>query len=148
MRLRGSTGTREVDSDEALIYSSVAGLCESASAGGFRPNVGDDFTVQPRYSSGAQSPGGMPMERRRHRRVPLQIQGFLLGNSHEIEGHTLDLSLGGARFESDLTVFPGKTIMVRLVVPGSESPVSIAAAEARAGAEGTFGGRVDSVRPD
>lgn len=65
------------------------------------------------------------MERRKHRRVPAQLQGFLLGNSHEVEGHTLDLSLGGAKFESDLDVFPGKVIVVRLVVPGLESPLSI-----------------------
>ena len=25
------------------------------------------------------------MERRQHRRVPAQLQGFLLGNSHELE---------------------------------------------------------------
>lgn len=85
------------------------------------------------------------MERRKHRRVPVQIQGFLLGNSHEIEGHTLDLSLGGARFESDLAVFPGKTIMVRLIVPGAESPVSIPDAKVRWVEEQTFGVEFENV---
>ena len=42
------------------------------------------------------------MERRQHRRVPVQVQGFLLGNSHETEAMTLDLSVGGAQFECDL----------------------------------------------
>ena len=42
------------------------------------------------------------MERRQHRRVPVQVQGFLLGNSHETEAVTLDLSVGGAQFECDL----------------------------------------------
>ena len=56
------------------------------------------------------------MERRKHRRVPLQVQSYLLGNSHEIEGHTLDLSLGGAKFESELAVFPCKTIMGQEIV--------------------------------
>jgi hypothetical protein len=88
------------------------------------------------------------MERRRHRRVPVHIQGFLLGNSHEIEGHTLDLSLGGARFESDLAVFPGKTIMVRLLVPGAESPVSIPEAKVRWVDEQTFGVEFENVRPN
>jgi hypothetical protein len=88
------------------------------------------------------------MERRKHRRVPLQIQGFLLGNSHEIEGHTLDLSLGGARFESDLAVCPGKTIMVRLLVPGAQSSVSIPEAKVRWVAEQTFGVEFENVRPD
>ena len=88
------------------------------------------------------------MERRRHTRVPLQIQGFLLGNSHEIEGQTLDISLGGARFESDLPVFPGKTIMVRLVIPGAESPVSIPEARVRWVEEETFGVEFQHIRPD
>ena len=85
------------------------------------------------------------MDRRKHRRVPLQVQGFLLGNSHEIEGHTLDLSLAGARFESDLAVFPGKTIMVRLVVPGAESALSIPEAKVRWVDEQTFGVEFENV---
>jgi PilZ domain len=68
---------------------------------------------------------GNNMERRQHRRVPAQLQGFLLGNSHEIEAVTLDLSVGGARFDCDLEVYPGKVIRVRLVIPGAEEPVSI-----------------------
>ena len=88
------------------------------------------------------------MDRRKHRRVPAHIQGFLLGNSHEIEGHTLDVSLGGARFESDLDVFPEKTIMVRLVVPGAESAVSIPKAQVRWVDEQTFGVEFENVRPE
>ena len=68
---------------------------------------------------------GSNMERRQHRRVPVQLQGFLLGNSHETEAVTLDLSVGGARFDCDLEVYPGKVIRVRLVIPGAEEPVSI-----------------------
>ena len=48
------------------------------------------------------------MERRQHRRVPVQVQGFLLGNSHETEAVTLDLSVGGAKFECELEVYPGR----------------------------------------
>ena len=59
------------------------------------------------------------MERRQHRRVPAQLQGFLLGNSHEIEAVTLDVSVGGARFDCDIEVYPGKVIRVRLVIPGA-----------------------------
>ena len=36
------------------------------------------------------------MERRRHRRVPAQVKSLLRANSHEAEGETVDLSLGGA----------------------------------------------------
>ena len=45
---------------------------------------------------------GSNMERRQHRRVPAQVQGFLLGNSHEIEAVTLDLSVGGAKFDCEV----------------------------------------------
>lgn len=79
------------------------------------------------------------MERRKHRRVPANIQGFLLGNSHEIEAHTLDLSRGGARFESEMNVWPGKVIVVRLVIPGLDAPVSIDEARVQWVAEQTFG---------
>ena len=88
------------------------------------------------------------MERRKHRRVPLHLQGYLLGNSHEIEGHTLDVSLGGARFESEVDVFPGKTIMVRLLIPGAESAVSIPEARVRWVDEGTFGVEFHDLGPD
>jgi hypothetical protein len=65
------------------------------------------------------------MERRKYRRVPAQIKGLLRGNSHEVEGTTVDLSLGGAKIESDLNVHPGKVIVIRLMIPGVEEPVSI-----------------------
>jgi hypothetical protein len=65
------------------------------------------------------------MERRKHRRVPAQIKGLLCGNSHEVEGTTVDLSLGGAKIESDLNVHPGKVIVIRLMIPGVDEPVSI-----------------------
>jgi hypothetical protein len=88
------------------------------------------------------------MERRKHRRVPVQIQGMLTGNSHEVEGHTLDLSLGGAKFESDLPVFPGKTIVIRLVMPGMESPVSIPEARVQWVDEQTFGVEFQTIQSD
>jgi len=88
------------------------------------------------------------MERRRHRRVSAQVQGFLLGNSHEVEGHTLDLSLGGAQFESELDVFPGKVIVIRLVVPGLEVPLSIKEARVQWVGEQTFGVEFQTIQPD
>jgi len=72
----------------------------------------------------------------------------ILGNSHEIEGHTLDVSLGGARFESDLDVSPGKTIIVRLVVPGAESALSIPEARVRWVDKGTFGVEFHDLEAD
>ena len=88
------------------------------------------------------------MERRRHRRVTAHIQGLLLGNSHEVEGCTLDLSLGGAKFESVLDVFPGKVIVVRLVIPGLDAPLSIQEARVQWVEEQTFGVKFEKVRPD
>lgn len=78
-------------------------------------------------------------ERRQHRRVPARLKSLLLGNSHEVEGITLDLSIGGARIESDIDVFPGKQIRVRLVVPGEEEPLLIDQALVRWVDEDTFG---------
>jgi hypothetical protein len=88
------------------------------------------------------------MERRKHRRVPVHVQGFLLGNSHEVEGHTLDLSVGGARIESDLDVFPGKVIVVRLVVPGMEAPLSIPEAKVQWVDEEMFGVEFQKVKAE
>jgi PilZ domain-containing protein len=88
------------------------------------------------------------MERRQHRRVPVQLQGFLLGNSHETEAVTLDLSVGGARFDCDLEVYPGKVIRVRLVIPGVEEPVSIDEGRVQWVEGDTFGVSFQSVRPE
>lgn len=87
------------------------------------------------------------MERRQHRRVPVQLQGFLLGNSHETEAVTLDLSVGGARFDCDLEVYPGKVICVRLVIPGAEEPVSIEEGRVQWVGGDTFGVSFQNVGP-
>ena len=87
------------------------------------------------------------MERRQHRRVPAQVQEFLLGNSHEIEAVTLDLSVDGAKFDCDLEVYPGKVIRVRLIIPGAEEPISIEAARVQRVGEETFGVSFQNVRP-
>ena len=87
------------------------------------------------------------MERRQHRRVPAQMQGFLLGNSHEVEAVTLDLSVGGAKFECDIEVYPGKAIRVRLIIPGAEKPVSIEDARVQWVGDDTFGVSFQSIRP-
>ena len=86
------------------------------------------------------------MERRQHRRVPAQLQGFLLGNSHEVEAVTLDLSVGGARFDCDIEVYPGKVIRVRLVIPGAEEPVSIEEGLVQWVGEDTFGVSFQNVQ--
>ena len=70
-----------------------------------------------------------------------------MGNSHEIEAVTLDLSVGGARFDCDLEVYPGKLIRVRLVIPGAEEPVSIEVGRVQWVGEDTFGVSFQNVGP-
>ena len=88
------------------------------------------------------------MDRRKYRRVPARLQGFLLGNSHEIEAVTLDLSVGGARFDCDIEVYPGKVIRVRLMIPGTEEPVLIKDARVQWVGEDTFGVSFQNIQPD
>jgi hypothetical protein len=103
------------------------------------------FSIAPESSRNRNL--GSNMERRQHRRVQAQVLGFLLGNSHEIEAVTLDLSVGGAKFECDLEVYPGKVIHVRLVIPGAEEPLSIEDARVQWVGEDTFGVSFQNVRP-
>ena len=79
--------------------------------------------------------------------MPVQVQGFLSGNSHEIEGITLDVSVGGARFDCDIEVHPGKVVRVRLVLPGAAEPLLIEAARVQWVGEDTFGVSFQNVRP-
>jgi hypothetical protein len=81
------------------------------------------------------------MERRRHRRVPAQVKSLLRENSHEVEGETVDLSLGGARIESSLVVQPGRQIAVKLIVPGDDTPILIEQAQVQWAVDRTFGVR-------
>lgn len=46
-------------------------------------------------------------------------------NSNTLEVHTLDLSLGGAKFDCCLETRPGKVIDVQLVIPGHDAPLLI-----------------------
>lgn len=81
------------------------------------------------------------MERRRHRRVPTQVTSLLRANSHEVEGETRDLSLGGARIESSLVVEPGRRIVVKLIIPGDDLPILIEQAQVQWAVDHTFGVR-------
>jgi len=86
------------------------------------------------------------MERRQHRRVPAQVKSLLKANSHEVEGETVDLSLGGARIESSLIVQPGKQITVKLIIPGGEDPIYIDQAQVQWIHDQTFGVRFLEIR--
>jgi hypothetical protein len=86
------------------------------------------------------------MERRQHRRVPAQVKSLLRANSHEVEGETIDLSLGGAKIESHLIVYPGKQIAVKLVVPEVQEPIYIEQAQVQWIHDQTFGVRFLEVR--
>lgn len=88
------------------------------------------------------------MERRRHRRVSKQVKSVLRANSHEVEGKTVDLSLGGARLESSLVVQPGKQIAVKLIVPGDDTPILIEQARVQWTVDRTFGVRFVDLRQE
>lgn len=85
------------------------------------------------------------MERRRHHRVSAQVKSLLRANSHEVEGQTVDLSLGGARIESSLDVQPGKQIRVKLLMPGDDIPIVIEQAQVQWALDRTFGVRFLAV---
>jgi len=85
------------------------------------------------------------MERRQHRRVPAQVKSLLKANSHEVEGETLDLSLGGAKIESSLVVQPGRQITIKLIVPEVD-PIEIDQAQVQWIHDQTFGVRFLKVR--
>lgn len=88
------------------------------------------------------------MERRKHPRVSARVQGYLRGNSQEVEGRTIDLSLGGARIESALPVSTGNVIFIRLVVPGQAAPLSIQEARVQWVSEQTFGVEFHNVQSE
>ena len=69
------------------------------------------------------------------------------GNSYETEAGTLDLSVDGVKFDCELEVFPGKVIPVRLIIPGSEEPVSMGDAQVQWVGEDTFGVSFQNVHP-
>ncbi|RPH81884.1 MAG: PilZ domain-containing protein [Nitrospiraceae bacterium] len=79
--------------------------------------------------------------------MPAQLQGFLLGNSHETEAVTLALSVGGARFDCDLEVYPGKVTRVRLVIPVTGEPVAIEEGRVQWVGEDSFGVSFQNVQP-
>ncbi|HEX5647395.1 MAG TPA: PilZ domain-containing protein [Nitrospira sp.] len=87
-----------------------------------------------------------PMERRRHRRVHAQLKSWLRANSHEIEGETIDLSAGGAKFASSLPVELGKQVTVRLYIPGTDTPIDIEQAQVQWIHDQTFGVRFLEIR--
>lgn len=88
----------------------------------------------------------MAMERRRHRRVPAQVKGLLRANTHDVEGETVDLSLGGARIDSELAVQPGKLMAVTLIVPGMAEPIVIEQAQVQWIHGQTFGVKFIEIR--
>jgi hypothetical protein len=88
------------------------------------------------------------MERRQHPRVSAQVKSLLRANSHEVEGETIDLSLGGARIESDLVVQPGKHIVVKLVLPGLQEPIYIDQAQVQWIHDNTFGVRFLEIQQE
>ena len=87
------------------------------------------------------------MERRQYRRVAAHVKSLVRVNSHEVEGETRDLSLGGAQIESSLVVQPGRQIAVKLIVPGDDTPILIEQARVQWNVDRTFGVRFIDLQP-
>lgn len=87
------------------------------------------------------------MERRQYRRVPAQVKSLIRANSHEVEGETRDLSLGGAQIESSVVVQPGRQIAVKLIMPGDDTPILIEQARVQWNVDRTFGVRFVDLQP-
>lgn len=87
------------------------------------------------------------MERRQHRRVPAQVKSLVRVNSHEVEGETRDVSLGGAQIKSTLAVEPGRLIAVKLILPGDDTPILIEQARVQWNVDRTFGVRFIDLLP-
>ena len=72
------------------------------------------------------------MDKRRGERFPIGFRSVL--SSADIGDNTgtaLDLSPGGCRIQSDMTIFVGMHLSLRITVPGEDQPIQIERAAVR-----------------
>ena len=89
-----------------------------------------------------------PMEKRQQPRFTSQFRSTISGGQREGQGRTLDLSTGGCKNESDLTVVVGATFECRIYVPELDWPLRIDEAQVRWVKAGTFGIQFTKIQPD
>lgn len=87
-------------------------------------------------------------ERRVQPRFTTQFRSTFSGRNEEGQGRTLDISSGGCKIESDMTVAQGATFECRLHVPGLDWPLRIDEAMVRWIEGNTFGIAFTRIRPE
>src|ERR1700704_2241102 len=88
------------------------------------------------------------MEQRRQARFTAQFRSTFSGGQREGQGRTLDLSTGGCKIETDLSVVVGDSFECRIYVPGLDWPLRIDGAQVRWVKAGTFGIQFTKIQPD
>lgn len=93
-------------------------------------------------------PEKKPQERRVQPRFTTQFRSTFSGKSEEGQGRTLDVSAGGCKIESDLTVMQGDKFECRLHIPGLDWPLRIEEATVRWVEGKTFGVGFTRITPE
>ena len=88
---------------------------------------------------GQASVKGKPEDRRAQPRFTTQFRSTFSGQKQEGQGRTLDLSTGGCKVESEMSVVVGATFECRLHIPGFDWPLRIEEATVRWLEGKTFG---------
>jgi len=89
-----------------------------------------------------------PQERRVQSRFTTQFRSTFSGQRQECQGRTLDVSAGGCKIESDMTVEQGAKFECRLHVPGLDWPLRIDEATVRWVDGNTFGIGFTCISPE
>lgn len=71
------------------------------------------------------------MEKRKQPRFTAQFRSTFSGGQREGQGRTLDLSDGGCRVETDVSVVTGASFECRIYVPGLDWPLRVDEAQVR-----------------
>lgn len=88
------------------------------------------------------------MEKRRQPRFTSHFRSTFSGGQREGQGRTLDLSSGGCKIETDLTVVVGASVECRIYVPGLDWPLRIDEAQVRWVKAKTFGIQFRKIQPN
>jgi hypothetical protein len=113
------------------------------------PVRGRTFTSLFKPQISEQAPSKPPShERRVQPRFTTQFRSTFSGRNEEGQGRTLDVSSGGCKIESDMTVTQGATFECRLHIPGLDWPLRIDEALVRWVEGNTFGIEFTRIRDE
>ncbi|MCP9451353.1 MAG: PilZ domain-containing protein [Nitrospira sp.] len=86
-------------------------------------------------------------ERRGQPRFSAQFRSCLSGGQLEGQGRTVDISAGGCKIESEVTVPPGTVLECRIYIPGLDWPLRIDEAQVKWTKGNVFGVLFTGVNP-